>query len=738
MEHLLRSAIRQHFGVIGKPVIWDSEEFNEDWLKKVWLFIKRESPRSLSQFEDLQIIPVKCCKEVKLQTGDSYDKSFLYPLKSRLILKKSYDRALPEAVEECLKALSNVVLRDMPDYILSHQDIFNYIYRPTPKQVIRLLNKTPPCEQDQLVAAFHERTVVFQRELFVSYLEKPEQLSGNARALMCRLKLFRSNNEEQDPIEVMCCEKILVYNGFPVQFPKTVLLCDRPENSRQLQEILGATIINRTDAMQYMLQQCVSETFYSHEQQDKLMQHFFDNMRMYTSTNILPELARKVKFVPTKSGKRKCPAEVYDPFDQTLQDFFNDDDLFPTQNFAEGIREQLIELGMKTMGQCTFSDILEVARHLHHCALKSNRNDHQEVQKQKRQSDALFIVLERTKTLIRNESAAEIGNLRIVFPACRPDHYPRSLPWYTDPEPDSNESDLVSPSKTYHWSSRHVLGSVAPVYKSDISEKLSDTISQGNSPTSDLILKQLYRVASNYHEEFRVELLPIISNIFHYLSKNFCGIDMRSEFEKKDLMWNGNGFSCAQMMYCSTSSTDINLEPYVYSLPPELRSEEIQQFCQQIGCHQTQDQRLFLAVQEIMKEKYEKGNAFGEGEIHRDMDIVINILNRLKLDTHIDKEVKIYFPVYSTGKQKLVLRLAKDCHFCNSDWLKDIATEEGEQFYFVHENVPLDTAERLGVPSLTDDLLIETEGIEGWGQQEPLTRRLRNLLKEYKDGFSVP
>jgi len=27
---------------------------------------------------------------------------------------------------------------------------------------------------------------------------------------------------------------------------------------------------------------------------------------------------------------------------------------------------------------------------------------------------------------------------------------------------------------------------------------------------------------------------------------------------------------------------------------------------------------------------------------------------------------------------------------------------------------------------------------EGFGQAEPLTRRLHNLLKEYSDGFSVP
>jgi sacsin len=30
------------------------------------------------------------------------------------------------------------------------------------------------------------------------------------------------------------------------------------------------------------------------------------------------------------------------------------------------------------------------------------------------------------------------------------------------------------------------------------------------------------------------------------------------------------------------------------------------------------------------------------------------------------------------------------------------------------------------------------EGVEEWGQNEPLTRRIKNLLKDYTDGFSVP
>jgi sacsin len=79
-----------------------------------------------------------------------------------------------------------------------------------------------------------------------------------------------------------------------------------------------------------------------------------------------------------------------------------------------------------------------------------------------------------------------------------------------------------------------------------------------------------------------------------------------------------------------------------------------------------------------------------------------------------------------------------ECNYCNADWLKDAAEEDGQTVFYVHEDIPHDTAAKLGVPSLTESLLEDTEGVEEWGQNEPLTRRIKNLLKDYTDGFSVP
>jgi hypothetical protein len=55
----------------------------------------------------------------------------------------------------------------------------------------------------------------------------------------------------------------------------------------------------------------------------------------------------------------------------------------------------------------------------------------------------------------------------------------------------------------------------------------------------------------------------------------------------------------------------------------------------------------------------------------------------------------------------------------------------GEEVNIIHPDISPDTAAKLGVPSLTETLLEEAERLEEWGQNEPLTRRIKDLLKAY-------
>ncbi|CAG2253051.1 unnamed protein product [Mytilus edulis] len=205
--------------------------------------------------------------------------------------------------------------------------------------------------------------------------------------------------------------------------------------------------------------------------------------------------------------------------------------------------------------------------------------------------------------------------------------------------------------------------------------------------------------------------------------------------ETEKWIWSGSGFEPSCNMILKTTDSDISLKPYLFSLPPEIRIPKLIQFFKRMNCVICQDTDLLLRVLQMIQHKYE-GRYQNERESKSDLHLCMKILNSLKECDDIDERVLI--PVYTNTSGKVILKLANECNYCNDDWLKGAAEDDGDEIYYVHPDISHDTAVKLGVPSLTDKLLQDTEGIEEWGQNEPLTTRINKLIQDYKDGLSVP
>jgi sacsin len=80
-----------------------------------------------------------------------------------------------------------------------------------------------------------------------------------------------------------------------------------------------------------------------------------------------------------------------------------------------------------------------------------------------------------------------------------------------------------------------------------------------------------------------------------------------------------------------------------------------------------------------------------------------------------------------------------ECAFCDKEWYHKgfTADDIDDNVFLIHDRIPLATAEALRIPSLISRTLgVETLDI-GYGQSEPLTRRLKTILRDYSDGLSV-
>ena len=99
----------------------------------------------------------------------------------------------------------------------------------------------------------------------------------------------------------------------------------------------------------------------------------------------------------------------------------------------------------------------------------------------------------------------------------------------------------------------------------------------------------------------------------------------------------------------------------------------------------------------------------------------------------------MFVPVQS-DENKLVLKECDKCTYCDQEWLKHGKTELDipDDFHPIHEDIPSKLAILLGVPSLSSCLLSSVSiEFEQWGQHEPITTRIRNILKDYKEGVGI-
>jgi len=103
---------------------------------------------------------------------------------------------------------------------------------------------------------------------------------------------------------------------------------------------------------------------------------------------------------------------------------------------------------------------------------------------------------------------------------------------------------------------------------------------------------------------------------------------------------------------------------------------------------------------------------------------------------------EVLLPVYSSEGDTLQLVWAKDCTVGPNTDVIELLSEE-EAITFVHPGLDKDVALTLGALDLRSRTLTGVDDLDvddsAFGQFEPLTTRLRNLLQDgYTDGFSVP
>ncbi|XP_019861385.1 PREDICTED: sacsin-like, partial [Amphimedon queenslandica] len=243
------------------------------------------------------------------------------------------------------------------------------------------------------------------------------------------------------------------------------------------------------------------------------------------------------------------------------------------------------------------------------------------------------------------------------------------------------------------------------------------------------IASHFNEVIKNEHKIHKNLLSKISIETYTYLKKNklFCSANTFAAFD--NWVFIENKFLSPQQIAIEANPTfEANLEPFVYVLPSNL--SDFADIFSLLGInHQVTPQQIFGILHSIKSATHDQITAT------KAWTIVTAILEWLAEDINRIGDGDVLVPVESKSFFPNLIPV-QEVSYTNNEVLCNIANASGEEYHLIHPKVSHLSAE-LGIAPLSDQLNITEDIFEDAGQHEPITTRLRNILKEYKDGLTI-
>ena len=476
---------------------------------------------------------------------------------------------------------------------------------------------------------------------------------------------------------------------------------------------------------------------YSGEQIDKIMTYVLENQSMLIRKSAtLKQKLQALPFVSKQRGRARA-SELFDPRNVMVKKLFVNEDVFPTAAYNErSVLIMLEELGVKSEDNITGYDLYQSAKKV------SELTDLPTAEQKSRA--VLDFLRDNPQKLLESVNGQPLGLLLKDIPWVsrlqeRPPNYPPGLAWWETGE--EKDKHFFKPTEVRSQSLANLVGTVMPLVEEQSSSQVSKYFGWQYPPGVLQVIQHLQNVIRSYSKEEKPLFMVVVNEIYLLLSRFLVkdvDVDRAFDcFEEFDWVWNGDGFSLPS--HVLFSKPHINLTPYIHFLPNDMAKYD--ELFYHFGMRESSNPAVLVQVLHMIKEKYDDGIVLSNAlEVKHDLQLSVNILNELASGQFSEElQAQIVLPIHTEGNSKLMLKPVERCMCRHHEWLKKEGNDEDIDYFYVHPNVSNSTAERLGVPSLTNRMLDPDEQLirEEFGQEERLTTRLNRLLEEYTDGFSV-
>lgn len=724
----IKSNFPEEWSQSSTYVLWDPVKPNhppKSWIHDIWQWINHNF-KDLEQFEGIPLIPLKLNSRKALGLLSS---------KSKLMFRSDVSHNdLPLKVRHLLVAVGAILLPfNVSMLYVHHPNISNYIKPPSASQVTLLIGQLSIQEAKIYIENCSKEDRKVLQNFFIAKTSKLVKKEIDVLRSLPLLETLDGKNAcpfDGSHFLKVASQSLKLPNDFCFKMAHKIISLIDFQSSR-LVELLELDIMVPEEMFCKYLFPDIRDQKYTVDETTKIMLWILERKYGFHDKLFLDEV-KELPFVSTGFGGLKIPRDLFDPNDADLCNLFHGEtQRFPSNEYSNLI-STLLDFGLRTRETITITDLLSVARNIE----KTNYDEGV------KKAQALLHLL--PESFIQNTAELDdLKNIAWLPRAMSCNSYSINYPTFMHSEWYKSKRRFFRPSELYRQCHVRLVASSAPILGIEVKETLQDHIGIQKHVDLTPVIEQLKSIIRVWDNNNKCDP-EMVRDIYLYLSSvNFQEIS-KSIFQNDLLrwIWHGKGFCSAENIAFEKEYLPFELQPPLYLLPDNLNDgRELTQLFKSQGVRKQFSKEDIVIVLNNIREAHEK-ELFSLERTNKDLNFCRSILEWLvSNDQQLTEELrkKIYVPVQDPTKM-LVLKECKECAYCDQDWLRDGRNELDipEDVQLIHDCISPKIAQLLGVPSLSTCLLsAESFEFEQTGPYEPITRRIKNILKEYKEGVGI-
>ncbi|XP_063955000.1 sacsin-like [Lytechinus pictus] len=727
----------------SSTLLWHPGKGNQpprEWLHGIWNFLNTIQRKSIGIYEGLPLIQVE-----EKQSGEVV---LTFLKRNATNICQNYGSDKLDRKENLVLTKIGLVVCSCPPFIDTARLIGEgYLRSPTRKGVIgaltavqngKSLQKTVenlPKEERRLLVRLctncsltdAERNVLAHIPFFDTiprspFIRSKVMSAGDERVFFCRMSSDQLPNFHLPDYDLICCLDNAILNfisnlGMKEKERKDWLkdivntICNGSQDRAALQEV-GLWIL-----------------------------HDLKAIKRDIGSHLLK--LKSCDFILTRANGLKSPECLFDPEDRHVSALFGNG-FFPSGRYVnEGLLGSLRELGLRHKSSVKANELGKLAEEI---TKESNAN----------KAGILMSLLGEYPDKLKEPVASESGLTLQQFLADKkcipclqesPEFYPQDIPWHR-----SKGEKMISPGETVMSNKVNILasGATTPFPKEGIPKTLLRSLGVKQHANITSIIQQIAAVSKSLGgveaSDKSTKLDKMVHAIYTLLSRTDRNEQVipRLTSTLPACIWTGTQFVDIHRAVLSSEVDDFH--PYIYSIPKEFR-EKYQNLFLTLGVQTSISlQQIHDTIMQIHKLEPKLGS------VTERMNFCIEnkrvVLKALRLLHKICEGNHCRYPpntlVPTSNENSLELVKPGDCVYedgssrGDSDEVQDKLKED--KTFIVDGSLPIAIIRSLGIPPLSRKILAPEDliGIEQAGQYEPLTTRLKNIIKDGYLESSIP